>query len=221
MGYIKQDVRGTDLDAVFAAQVAEALASSSDNITLLDNGQTGVLINGKFKIVISVGSWARLKFTTSYSNITFADVEIYISTSDVHSTITLAENDNCINIKFKESDVVDPYFNYDMLFIFSDNIDIFGHYYARGSSRVFATSEKLFNSNTGEWDLNTVNRLPYVYSDVSTAIEMINNKVLVKGGIKQIQVPLVWDSSSITGDQLFPIDGKQYYAFDSNTLMEV
>ena len=55
----------------------------------------------------------------------------------------------------------------------------------------------------------------------SANIEMTERKVFASGGIKQFEVLKMCDCSTVTGDQLFPINGKQYYAIDNNTLMEV
>ena len=207
MSYFKQVIKrsGADRDS-FKTQLANAIAAIGSDFVLLTGNEIGVMIRDTYKLVFTYGYYSGIKFSIYYNNTLYDCGDnfevVNSSNTETSLTMTAAVNDNVINMKFKQVGVADPYFNMDLLFVFSTLADI-------------------YDVDAGARSVTSVNCLPYVYSSSSTNIEMTERKVFASGGIKQFEVLKMCDCSTVTGDQLFPINGKQYYAIDNNTLMEV
>lgn len=227
MSYFKKVIKRTGADReAFKTQLANAIAAIGDDFVLLTGNEIGVMIRDKYKLVFTDGYYSNgIRFNIYYNDV-YYDLGnnftvVNNSNTETSLTMTVAVNDNVINMKFKQFGVNDPYFNLDLLFIFSAS-DIYSSAVNNSStSRDFAASYSLFDaaSNTALYEV--VHCLPYVYSSSSPYIEMTERKIIASGGIKQFEVLKMCDCSTVTGDQLFPINGKQYYAIDNNTLMEV
>lgn len=230
MSYLKQTFSTVDRTTL-AKNICSTIAQMSDDITLTEN-ELGIIIDNKFRLIFTPepANVYQMYMTVSYgentwdlsdSNRNGIQVNDYgIATRSTN--VTIAVNSSSVNIKFKNYSTSDPYFNWDLLFVFSNNADIFiFSYNSQANQRPFATSLNFYNAATKSQEFTIVNRLPYVYSLGSTNIEMIEKKVFVIGNNRQAECSGLCDCSTVTGDQLFPINGKQYYAIDNNTLMEV
>lgn len=226
MSYFKKVIKRTGADRnSFKTQLANAIAALGSDFVLLTGNEIGVMIRDTYKLVFTNGYYSNgIKFSIYYNNTLYDcgnNFEVVNSSnSETSLTMTAAVNDNVINMKFKQVGVADPYFNMDLLFVFGTK-NLFNVSYSSGNVRPFSTLADMYDVDAGARSVTSVNCLPYVYSSSSTNIEMTERKVFASGGIKQFEVLKMCDCSTVTGDQLFPINGKQYYAIDNNTLMEV
>lgn len=70
--------------------------------------------------------------------------------------------------------------------------------------------------------MQRINRMPYTYSASNPAqVERITNKIFASGGTRVMTVSNLLDVSTVTAGTVITMDGKNYYALDANTLVEV
>ena len=81
--------------------------------------------------------------------------------------------------------------------------------------------------DTNFYDLNsqpykTLTRFNYVGGESGVDIDVSTSKILLSGTQKVDEIIGMKDCSTVTANSVYPCnDGKQYYALNANTLMEV
>lgn len=202
------------------SRLASTIAGLDDEITVDVNNNTSIIFRNKFKLKFEMGT---------YTN-TFAMSMIYgDQTTEISRTITfgnivisLAKNEECIDFKIRLSGTSAPYFNFNVLMFTFANLDAWAFAYNAGTTaRPFATTQALKNANDNVNIGIALNRFPYVYNSQSTSFDLLNNKLFVSNGLITATATTLFDTSTLVGDQLYPIGTKVFYAIDDNTLMEV
>ena len=245
MSYVTQTLTKTAADvspATYEALAAEMaqdltalLVSADSRITALSGDENGVLINGKFKLIIETGTissastvvltirngstdlascYAAVRAGAGNAGRNFLlDVHVFIS-GTVFSLILR-------NVKTTGS-------NFDVnICSFTDENGgtVVGYTATTGSS---ASSSRNFASDTSFFDLadnsrgkTIAKRLPYVHDGTAAELATLSGKVILSGSQRAADVGGVIECSTVTGDMVYPSGGKTYYAIDDNTLAEI
>ena len=131
-----------------------------------------------------------------------------------------AENDTCINFKLGDYRTNDTSFERDYLFVTTkSNIDRYGY---TTKSAINAIDGNIYNK-AGSSDTYAIQtRLAYVGGTSGVDIDATSSKILLSGTQKVDEISGMFDCSTVTANVVYPCnDGKQYYALNANTLMEV
>ncbi len=202
------------------SRLASTIADLDNEIIVDVEDNTSIIFRNKFK----------LKFETGYSDSQFKISMIYGNqTTAIHDgfgigniVISFAKNEECIDLKIKLSGVSAPYFNCDILMFTFTDLDAWTAAYNTGTTaRPFATLQSLKNANDNVVIGTALNRLPYIYNSQSTSFDQLNNKLFVSNGLITATAATLFDTSTLVGDQLYPVGTKVFYAIDDHTLMEV
>ena len=138
--------------------------------------------------------------------------------------VLYAENDNCIDLKllqpqFSGSDK----WHDEFIFVKCNNLEnIYAYKYAGTNS--YTSSPAI---DTSFYDLNsqpykTLTRFNYVGGESGVDIDVSTSKIILSGTQKVDEIIGMKDCSTVTANNVYPCnDGKQYYALNANTLMEV
>lgn len=244
MSYVTQTLTRTAADgsaATYEAVAAEMaqdltalLVSADSRITALSGDENGVLINGKFKLIIEAGTvsgantvvltirngstdlascYAVVRTGTGTAGRNFLlDVHVFIS-GTVFSLILR-------NVKTTGSN-----FDVNICSFTDENGGTVVGYTATTSSN--ASSSRNFASDTSFFDLadnsrgkTIAKRLPYVHDGTAAELATLSGKVILSGSQRAADVGGVIECSTVTGDMVYPSGGKTYYAIDDNTLAE-
>ena len=134
----------------------------------------------------------------------------------------LAENDFCINLKFLNYDQTagtGTGFSCDHIFAITKN-DIYVFAYTT-QTNIYAIAKNIIGTADGS-AYKTQSRLNYIASNTGTDIDVTTSKILLSGTQKVDEIIGMFDCSTVTANNVYPCnDGKQYYALNANTLMEV
>lgn len=245
MSYVTQTLTRTAADGssstyeAVAAEMAQdltaLLVSADSRITALSGDENGVLINGKFKLIIEAGTvssintvvltirngstdlascYAAVRAGTGTAGRNFLlDVHVFIS-GTVFSLILR-------NVKTTGSN-----FDVNICSFTDENGGTVVGYTATTSSN--ASSSRNFASDTSFFDLadnsrgkTIAKRLPYVHDGTAAELATLSGKVILSGSQRAADVGGVIECSTVTGDMVYPSGGKTYYAIDDNTLAEI
>ena len=105
-----------------------------------------------------------------------------------------------------------------------NNTDRFAHKLDNSTSlsvSVNALADYFYKADDSTQKYKIYNRLAYTADTNGEEFEIIESKSLVSDTIKADKITGLYDCSTVTADTLYMLDGKKYYAVDSNTLMEV
>ena len=245
MSYVTQTLTRTAADGssgtweAVAAEMAQdltaLLVSADSRITVLSGDENGVLINGKFKLIIGAGiassastvvltirngstdlasCYAAVRAGTGTAGRNFLlDVHVFIS-GTVFSLILR-------NVRTTGS-------NFDVnICSFTDENGgtVVGYTATTGSSasysRKFASDTSFFDLADNSRGKTIAKRLPYVHDGTAAELATLSGKVILSGSQRAADVGGVIECSTVTGDMVYPSGGKTYYAIDDNTLAEI
>lgn len=202
------------------SKLASKIAAFDDEIVVDAEEDNTIVLRNKFKITFDIGTYSNtFKISIKYGDQT---TEISRTIHFGSIVISLAKNEECIDFKIRLSETSAPYFNFDILMFTFTNLDAWAFAYDAGTTaRPFATTQALKNANDNVNIGIALNRFPYVYNSQSTSFDLLNNKLFVSNGLITATATTLFDTSTLVGDQLYPIGTKVFYAIDDNTLMEV
>lgn len=233
MGYKKETLVASTISGLIGNIINFLIANCSQIVEDETAEVGGVIINNsagqeRFRLAFEIGDDDRkIDFKpSSYNGTVFNTYSFaarpWASSADFRVTITLACNDNCIDIKIRDYGApAMVYFHGDILFMFSETGCLYAAGYTTSDTDYpYALAQTAWFSQSNSASLTAVKRLPYTYSDSSATIEMINGKTFANGGIRKVQIDKVYDASTVNADQVYPIGENQFYSLDSNTLME-
>ena len=213
--------------------ILNGLTSLSDRIKRIDSEtDKGVIIDDIYKITfVPDSNWHSVKVTLFVNDTEIAsDTQLPISNNTQSTVYTerglqvlYAENDNCIDLKllqpaYSGSDK----WNDEFIFIKCNNLEnIYSYTFSDGSPRSKIAIDRNF------YDLNshpykTLTRFNYVGGESGVDIDVSTSKILLSGTQKVDETIGMKDCSTVTANGVYPCnDGKQYYALNAYTLMEV
>ena len=214
--------------------ILNGLTSLSDRIKRIDSDtDKGVIIDDIYKITfVPDSNWYYVTMTLFVNDTEIAS-ETRLPTSTQTSSLAsaerglqvlYAENDNCIDLKllqpqFSGSDK----WHDEFIFVKCNNLEnIYAYKYAGSNSTISSPA-----IDTSFYDLNsqpykTLTRFNYVGGESGVDIDVTTSKILLSGTQKVDEIIGMKDCSTVTANGVYPCnDGKQYYALNANTLMEV
>lgn len=245
MSYVTQTLTRTAADSstyeAVAAEMAQdltaLLVSADSRITALSGDENGVLINGKFKLIIEAGaiSGANTVVLTIRNGSTdlascYAAVRTGTGTTarnfllNVHVFIS----DTVFSLILRNVKTTGSNFNVNICSFTDENGGTVVGYTATISYNANASSSRNFASDTSFFDLadnsrgkTIAKRLPYVHDGTAAELATLSGKVILSGSQRAADVSGVIECSTVTGDMVYPSGGKTYYAIDDNTLAEI
>lgn len=238
MAYKKETIICTDNKELFLREFINKLTAVSDKVTLdqvvTDEGEVNAYVKvfGRYIICFtyknSAGSY--IYYTVKNGDNTLVNTQqITVTPGSSYVpkiTYRLAANDKAVclrlsNYNTSQKDVI----NFDMIFIISEsNIDRCAFKASDSTTlsvSVNAMTSYFLKADDGTQACKAYNRLVYTADTSGAEFEIITSKNLISDTIKTDATSGLFDCSNITPDTLYMLDGKQYYAVDSNTLMEV
>lgn len=238
MAYKKERIIATDTGELFFREFINKLTAVSDKVTLdqvvTDEGEVNAYVKvfGRYIICFtyknSAGSY--IYYTVKNGDNTLVNTQqITVTPGSSYVpkiTYRLAANDKAVCLRLSnhntsQKDVI----NFDMIFIVNENnTDRFAHKLDNSTSlsvSVNALKDYFYKADDSTQKYKIYNRLAYTADTNGEEFEMIESKSLVSDTIKADEITGLFDSSTVTADSRYMLDGKKYYAVDSNTLMEV
>ena len=214
--------------------ILNGLTSLSDRIKRIDSEtEKGVIIDDIYKITfVPDSNWYSVKVTLFVNDTEIAsDTQLPISKNGSSTTDTerglqvlYAENDNCIDLK-----LLQPHYSGsdkwhdEFIFVKCNNLEnIYAYKYSSSNSTISSPA-----IDTSFYDLNsqpykTLTRFNYVGGESGVDIDVSTSKIILSGTQKVDEIIGMKDCSTVTANSVYPCnDGKQYYALNANTLMEV
>ena len=245
MSYVTQTLTRTAADSssgtweAVAAEMAQdltaLLVSADSRITVLSGDENGVLINGKFKLIIEAGtiSGANTVVLTIRNGSTdlascYAAVRTGTGTTarnfllDVHVFIS----GTVFSLILRNVKTTGSNFNVNICSFTDENGGtVVGYTATTGSSasysRKFASDTSFFDLADNSRGKTIAKRLPYVHDGTAAELATLSGKVILSGSQRAADVSGVIECSTVTGDMVYPSGGKTYYAIDDNTLAEI
>lgn len=238
MAYKKETIIGTDNKELFLREFINKLTAVSDKVTLdqvvTDEGEVNAYVKvfGRYIICFTYKNSAgsSIYYTVKNGDNTLVNTQqITVTSSQAYApkiTYRLAANDKAVCLRLSnhntsQKDVI----NFDMIFIISEsNIDRCAFKANDNytlSVSVNALADYFYKADDSTQKYKIYNRLAYTADTNGEEFEIIESKILVSDTIKADEITGLFDSSTVTADTLYMLDGKKYYAVDSNTLMEV
>ena len=234
--YIRKVVTGTETTtAEFIDKFVRALAALSDKFIESKSAESDfydtLTIDSKYRFVFSAANELYMYITFSvvgennprYSNYSVSvrngtDITIYHCSAG----FVLAENESCINFKFlnyKQTAGIETGFSRDHIFAITKN-DIYVFAYTTQANKYAIEQNIIGTADSSVY--KTQSRLNYIASNTGTDIDVTTSKILLSGTQKVDEIIGMKDCSTVTANGVYPCnDGKQYYALNANTLMEV
>ena len=234
--YIRKAVSGTETTtAEFIDKFVRTLAALSDKFIESKSAESDfydtLTIDSKYRFVFSAATQvSRMYITFSvvgeneprYSNyyipVRYADATILSCSAG----FVLAENDFCINLEFLNYDQTagtGTGFSRDHIFAITKN-DIYVFAYTT-SPNGYAIAQNIIGT-ADDSVYKTQSRLNYIGGESGVDIDVSTSKILLSGTQKVDEIIGMFDCSTVTANNVYPCnDGKQYYALNANTLMEV
>lgn len=238
MAYSKNVIISEDVAVVFFTDFINRLTSVSNQVTLDQWVETSgvvtgadVKVFGRYVIGFSYSDDAyAIKYTVKYGdNVLVSEKSLTVrpgSSYGAKITYRLAVNDKavCLRLSNYNTQNKDVY-NSDMFFIVNENnTDRFAHKLDNSNSlsvSVNALADYFYKADDRTQKCKIYNRLAYTANTNGEGFEIIESKSLVSDTIKADEITGLFDSSTVTADTLYMLDGKKYYAVGSNTLMKV
>ena len=168
--------------------------------------------------------------STNFYGVSISSSGSINSTVDSKITYRLASNNNVVSLKFGNYFSGD-YVSTDLIFIITDSgIPICGISSTNSvnNKEQWTSSElsptpvcktQLYDAPYYTLKYNLYDRISYDYSGHD--IEIIENKVIISGNVKVDTTNGLFDSSCVTPNALYMLDGLKYYAVDDHTIMRV
>lgn len=221
--------------AEMAQDLTALLVSADSRITALSGDENGVLINGKFKLIIEAGtiSGANTVVLTIRNGSTdlascYAAVRTGTGTAgrnfllNVHVFIS----DTVFSLILRNVKTTGSNFNVNICSFTDENGGTVVGYtatisYNASSSRNFASDTSFFDLADNSRGKTIAKRLPYVHDGTAAELATLSGKVILSGSQRAADVGGVIECSTVTGDMVYPSGGKTYYAIDDNTLAEI
>ena len=214
--------------------ILNGLTSLSDRIKRIDSEtDKGVIIDDIYKITfVPDSNWYSVKVTLFVNDTEIAsDTKLPISKNVYSATDTerglqvlYAENDNCIDLKllgptYSGSDK----WNDEFIFVKCNNLEnIYAYKYASSSSYISSPAIDTSFCDLNNRPYKTLTRFNYVGGESGVDIDVSTSKIILSGTQKVDETIGMKDCSTVTANSVYPCnDGKQYYALNANTLMEV
>lgn len=234
--YIRKVVSSTETTtAEFIDKFVRTLAALSDKFIESKSAESDfydtLTIDSKYRFVFSAATQViRMYITFSvvgeneprYSNYYIPVRLVDLTTQPCSAGFVLAENDFCINLKFLNYDQTagtGTGFSRDHIFAITKN-DIYVFAYTT-QSNIYAIAQNIIGTADSSV-YKTQSRLNYIASNTGTDIDVTTSKILLSGTQKVDEISGMFDCSTVTANGVYPCnDGKQYYALNANTLMEV
>lgn len=234
--YIRKVVSSAETTtAEFIDKFVRTLAALSDKFIESKSAESDfydtLTIDSKYRFVFSAATKvSRMYITFSvvgeneprYSNYEISVRSADLATLSCSACFVLAENDFCINLKFLNYDQTagtGTGFSRDHIFAITKN-DIYVFAYITSPNR-YAIEQNIIGTADGS-AYKTQSRLNYIASNTGTDIDVTTSKILLSGTQKVDEIIGMKDCSTVTANGVYPCnDGKQYYALNANTLMEV
>lgn len=237
MAYSKNVIISEIVAVAFFTDFINRLTSVSNQVTLDQWVETSgvvtgadVKVFGRYVIGFSYSDNANVKYTVKYGdNVLVSEQSLTVKPGSSYGakiTYRLAVNDKavCLRLSNYNTQNKDVY-NSDMFFIVNENnTDRFAHKLDNSTSlsvSVNALADYFYKADDSTQKYKIYNRLAYTADTNGEEFEMIESKSLVSDTIKADEITGLFDSSTVTADSRYMLDGKKYYAVDSNTLMEV
>lgn len=214
----------------------DALTAADSRITALSGDETGVSINGKFKLILSAG-------TTSVANTIVITIRngstdlasCYVSVRSGTNAATQKSfkldihvflSNTAFSLVLRNNNTTNTNFNVNICAFTDKNSNTYVGYtattsYTAATTRNFATNTQLYDLSDNSRGKTIAKRLLYVHDGSSVNIAKIDGKVILSGTQRAADIDGVLDCSTITGDMLYPSGSKTYYAVDENTLAEI
>lgn len=234
--YIRKVVSGTETTtAEFIDKFVRTLAALSDKFIESKSAESDfydtLTIDSKYRFVFSAATQVNRMYITfsvvgenepRYSNYDISVRSASLTTLPCSAGFVLAENDFCINLKFLNYDQTagtGTGFSRDHIFAITKN-DIYVFAYTTQSSKYAIEQNIIGTADSSVY--KTQSRLNYIASNTGTDIDVSTSKILLSGTQKVDEIIGMKDCSTVTANGVYPCnDGKQYYALNANTLMEV
>lgn len=224
----------------------EKLTEATDNITAgeiteysVDTGvqaETTLTVFGMYSIAAScrtTGSGTSMKsyidLVTSYGGNELGSVSLLTrnagaagQTGAQRLRFIVADNSNALALRFTDlPNFNTSYINQDLLFEKSKKIFAINSYTGSqaANKNYLSTDGTIIFAETGNTTLR-YNRLGYALTEPGK-IELIESKVFTSSGIKSEEMTSMYDSSTVTVDGTYPVDGVNYYAVDEHTVMVI
>ena len=214
--------------------ILSGLTSLSDRIKRIDSDtDKGVIIDDIYKITfVPDSNWYYVTMTLFVNDTEIAS-ETRLPTSTQTSSLAsaerglqvlYAENDNCIDLKLLQPQFSGSNSWHDeFIFVKCNNLEnIYAYKYGGSTSTISSPA-----IDTSFYDLNsqpykTLTRFNYVGGESGVDIDVSTSKIILSGTQKVDEIIGMKDCSTVTANGVYPCnDGKQYYALNANTLMEV
>lgn len=236
--YIRKVVTSAETTtAEFIDKFVRTLAALSDKFIESKSAESDfydtLTIDSKYRFVFSAATQetqvSRMYITFSvvgeneprYSNY-YISVKFTDSALSYSAGFVLAENDFCINLKFLsygQTAGTETGFSHDHIFAITKN-DIYVFAYTT-QINIYAIAQNIIGTADSSV-YKTQSRLNYIASNTGTDIDVTTSKILLSGTQKVDEISGMFDCSTVTANSVYPCnDGKQYYALNANTLMEV
>ena len=234
--YIRKVVSSAETTtAEFIDKFVRTLAALSDKFIESKSAESDfydtLTIDSKYRFVFSAATQVSRMYITfsvvgeneprysdNYISVKYAN----LTTLSYSAGFVLAENDFCINLKFLsygQTAGTETGFSRDHIFVITKN-DIYVFAYTTNSNE-YAIAQNIIGTADGS-AYKTQSRLNYIASNTGTDIDVSTSKILLSGTQKVDEIIGMKDCSTVTANGVYPCnDGKQYYALNANTLMEV
>lgn len=234
--YIRKVVTGTETTtAEFIDKFVRTLAALSDKFIESKSAESDfydtLTIDSKYRFVFSAATQVGIMYITfsvvgenepRYSNYTLWVRKGGSTDYPCSAGFVLAENDFCINLKFLSYDETagtGTGFSRDHIFAITKN-DIYVFAYTTSPNKYAIEQNIIGTADSSVY--KTQSRLNYIASNTGTDIDATTSKILLSGTQKVDEIIGMKDCSTVTANGVYPCnDGKQYYALNANTLMEV
>ena len=214
----------------------DALTAADSRITELSGDETGVSINGKFKLILAAGSISganTIVITIRNGSTDLASCYVSVRSGSSSATqknfkldVHMFISDTAFSLVLRNNNTSGANFNVNICAFTDTNSNTYVGYtatthYNIATTRDFATGTLFYDLSDNSQGKTIAKRLPYVHDGSSVNIAKIDGKVILSGTQRAADIDGVLDCSTITGDMLYPSGSKTYYAVDDNTLIEV
>lgn len=235
--YIRKAVSGTETTtAEFIDKFVRTLAALSDKFIESKSAESDfydtLTIDSKYRFVFSAETTEVLYMYITFSVVgenepRYSNYNIQVRNGSstalpCSAGFVLAENDFCINLKFLNYDQTagtGTGFSRDHIFAITKN-DIYVFAYTT-SPNGYAIAQNIIGT-ADDSVYKTQSRLNYIGGESGVDIDVSTSKILLSGTQKVDEIIGMKDCSTVTANSVYPCnDGKQYYALNANTLMEV
>lgn len=244
MGYTKESLMFSGTATDIFELLIEKLTEATDNITAgeiteysVDTGvqaETTLTVFGMYSIAAScrtTGSGTSMRsyidLVVSYGNNQLGTVTLMTRSAGAAGQtgaqklrFIVADNSNALALRFTDlPNFNTSYITTDLLFEKSKKIFAINSYTGEATRNHLSTDGTVIFAETGNTTL-IYDRLGYALTEPGK-IELIESKVFTSSGIKSEEMKSLYDSSTVTLDTTYPVDGVNYYAVDEHTVMVI